>query len=72
MPRTSGAYDHEVGSSRPKRSRHVETVEEALLLNVHHEFLEWSGCSREGKSRYNTRLATLLPKLIYLSHIVDW
>nr|GEU71620.1 hypothetical protein [Tanacetum cinerariifolium] len=42
-----GAYDHEVGSSRTKRSRHVETVEEALLPNVHHEFLEWGGCSIE-------------------------
>nr|GFA06033.1 hypothetical protein [Tanacetum cinerariifolium] len=52
---TSGAYDHKVGSSRPKRFRHVETVEEALLPNVHHEFLEWSGCSLEAKSRYNIR-----------------
>ncbi|GJU30966.1 hypothetical protein Tco_1174555 [Tanacetum coccineum] len=38
---TSGAYDHEAGSSCAKRSRNVETVEEALLLDVHHEFLEW-------------------------------
>nr|GEY81055.1 hypothetical protein [Tanacetum cinerariifolium] len=37
---TSGAYDHEAKSSRTKCSRHVETVEEALLLNVHHEFLD--------------------------------
>ncbi|GKE99677.1 hypothetical protein Tco_0023028 [Tanacetum coccineum] len=62
---TSGAYDHEVGSSRAKRFRNVETVEEALLPYVLYEFLEWSGCSREAKSRYNTRLVTLLPKLIY-------
>ncbi|GJS81161.1 ribonuclease H-like domain-containing protein [Tanacetum coccineum] len=66
------AYDHEAGSSRSKRSRNVETVEEALLPDVHHEFLEWRGCSREAKSRYNSRLASLLPKLIYLSSIVDW
>ncbi|GJW63042.1 hypothetical protein Tco_0114926 [Tanacetum coccineum] len=65
-------YDHEVGSSRAKRSRNVETVEEALLPDVHHEFLEWRGCSREAKSRYNSRLATLLPKLIYSPQIVDW
>nr|GEV16678.1 retrotransposon Orf1 [Tanacetum cinerariifolium] len=71
-PMTSRAYDHEAGSSRIKRSRHVETIEEALLPNIHHEFLEWSGCSREAKSRYNTRLATLLPKLIYSPHIMDW
>ncbi|GJR43399.1 retrotransposon ORF1 [Tanacetum coccineum] len=65
-------YDHEVGSSRAKRSRNVETVEEALLPYVHHEFLEWRGCIREAKSRYNSRLATLLPKLIYSPQIVDW
>ncbi|GKE31729.1 retrovirus-related pol polyprotein from transposon TNT 1-94 [Tanacetum coccineum] len=53
---TSGAYDHEAGSSRAKRSRNVETVEEALLLDVRHEFLEWRGCSREAKSRYNSSL----------------
>ncbi|GJT24358.1 hypothetical protein Tco_0894295 [Tanacetum coccineum] len=46
---TSGTYDHEVGSSRAKRSRNVETVKEALLPDVHHEFLEWRGCSREEK-----------------------
>nr|GEU45193.1 reverse transcriptase domain-containing protein [Tanacetum cinerariifolium] len=69
---TSRAYDHEAESSRPKHSRHVETVEEALLPNVQHEFLEWSGWSRETRSHYNTRLAILLPKLIYSSHIVDW
>nr|GEX84071.1 hypothetical protein [Tanacetum cinerariifolium] len=69
---TSGAYDHEAGSSRTKHSRYVETVKEALLPNVPHEFLEWSGCSREAKSRYNTRLTSLLLKLIYSSHIVDW
>ncbi|GJW36916.1 hypothetical protein Tco_0059836 [Tanacetum coccineum] len=69
---TSGAYDHEAESYRAKRSRNVETVEEALLLDVYHEFLEWRGCSREAKSRYNSRLATLLPKLIYLPQIVDW
>ncbi|GJV65637.1 hypothetical protein Tco_1476465, partial [Tanacetum coccineum] len=52
---TLGVYDHEVGSSHAKRSRNVETVEEALLPDVHHEFLEWRGCSRETKSRYNSR-----------------
>ncbi|GJT86775.1 hypothetical protein Tco_1068492 [Tanacetum coccineum] len=69
---TSSAYDHEVGSSRAKRSRNIETIEEAVLLDVHHEFLEWRGCSREAKSRYNSRLETLLPKLIYSPQIVDW
>ncbi|GKD43919.1 hypothetical protein Tco_1268564 [Tanacetum coccineum] len=69
---TSGAYDHEAGSSRAKRSRNVGTVEEALLPDVHQEFLEWRGCSREAKSHYNSRLATLFPKLIYSSQILDW
>ncbi|GJV70109.1 hypothetical protein Tco_1485618 [Tanacetum coccineum] len=69
---TSRAYDHEAGSSRTKRSRNVETVEEALLLNVHHEFFEWIGCSREAKSRYKTRLVSLLHKLTYSLQIVDW
>ncbi|GJW80595.1 hypothetical protein Tco_0144570 [Tanacetum coccineum] len=67
-----GAYDHEAGSSRAKRSRNVETVEEAILPDVHHEFLEWRGCNREAKSRYNSWLATLIPKLIYSPQIVDW
>ncbi|GJW36915.1 ribonuclease H-like domain-containing protein [Tanacetum coccineum] len=53
---TLGAYDLEVGSSCAKRSRNVKTVEEALLLDVHHELLEWRGCSREVKSRYNSSL----------------
>ncbi|GJT24357.1 DNA-directed DNA polymerase [Tanacetum coccineum] len=70
--KTLGAYDHEVGSSRAKRSRNVETVEEALLPDVHHEFLEWRGCSREAKSHYNSRMTTLLSKLIYSPQIVDW
>ncbi|GJR00074.1 ribonuclease H-like domain-containing protein [Tanacetum coccineum] len=34
---TSGAYDHEVGSSRAKRSRNVETIEEALLPDLLHK-----------------------------------
>ncbi|GKC94311.1 hypothetical protein Tco_1159753 [Tanacetum coccineum] len=37
----SSTYDHEVGSSCVKRFRNVETVEEALLPDVHHEFFEW-------------------------------
>ncbi|GJW73865.1 hypothetical protein Tco_0133235 [Tanacetum coccineum] len=34
---TSGAYDHEAGSSRAKRSRNFETVEEALLPDLLHK-----------------------------------
>ncbi|GJT83269.1 hypothetical protein Tco_1057611, partial [Tanacetum coccineum] len=48
---TIGGNDDEAGSSRPKRSRQYETVEEVLLPQVHHEFLEWEGCNRDAKSR---------------------
>ncbi|GKB95586.1 hypothetical protein Tco_0981723 [Tanacetum coccineum] len=65
-------YDYEAGSSHVKRSRNVETIKEALLLDVHHEFFKWRGCSTKAKSCYNSRLATLLPKLIYSPQIVDW
>ncbi|GJQ96381.1 hypothetical protein Tco_0007520 [Tanacetum coccineum] len=68
---TMGTNDDETGSSRSKRSR-LETVEEVLLPQVHHEFLLWEGCSRDAKSRYNTRLAQLLPRHIYSPCIVNW
>ncbi|GJR59909.1 hypothetical protein Tco_1502071 [Tanacetum coccineum] len=69
---TSGTHDDEAGSSRNKRSRQHETVEEFLLPQVHHEYLLWEGCSRDAKSRYNTRLAQLLPRHIYSPCIVNW
>ncbi|GJW44839.1 hypothetical protein Tco_0073638 [Tanacetum coccineum] len=69
---TMGTHDDEAGSSRSKRSRQHETVEEVLLPQVHHEFLLWEGCNRDAKSRYNTRLAQLLPRHIYSSCVVYW
>ncbi|GJZ00943.1 hypothetical protein Tco_0518904 [Tanacetum coccineum] len=48
---TMGTHDDEAGSSRSKRSRQHETVEEVLLPQVHHEFLLWEGCNRDAKSR---------------------
>ncbi|GKA29358.1 retrotransposon ORF1 [Tanacetum coccineum] len=69
---TMGTHDDEAGSSRSKRSRQHETVEEVLLPQVHHEFLLWEGCHRDAKSRYNTRLAQLLPRHIYSLCIVNW
>ncbi|GJW01929.1 hypothetical protein Tco_1560785 [Tanacetum coccineum] len=48
---TIGTHDDEAGSSRSKRSRQHETVEEVLLPQVHHEFLLWEGCNRDAKSR---------------------
>ncbi|GKC30073.1 hypothetical protein Tco_1037367, partial [Tanacetum coccineum] len=69
---TSGTHDGEAGSSRSKRPRQHETVEELLLPQVHHEFLLWEGCNRDAKSRYNTRLAQLLPRHIYSPCIVNW
>ncbi|GJS57223.1 hypothetical protein Tco_0652007 [Tanacetum coccineum] len=68
---TSGTHDGEAGSSRSKRSRN-ETLEELLLPQVHHEFLLWEGCTRDAKSRYNTRLSQLLPRHIYSPCIVNW
>ncbi|GKD51033.1 hypothetical protein Tco_1280009 [Tanacetum coccineum] len=53
MPRTMGGNDDEAGSSRSKRSRQYETVEEA-------------------KSRYNTKLAHLLPRHVYSPCVMNW
>ncbi|GJT62340.1 hypothetical protein Tco_1005873 [Tanacetum coccineum] len=69
---TMETHDDEAGSSRSKRSRQHETVEEVLLPQIHHEFLLWEGCHRDAKSRYNTRLAQLLPRDIYSPCIVNW
>ncbi|GJU00870.1 hypothetical protein Tco_1111208 [Tanacetum coccineum] len=48
---TMGGNDDEARSSRSKRSRQYETVEEILLPQVHHKFLLWDGCNKEVKSR---------------------
>ncbi|GKD37203.1 hypothetical protein Tco_1257410, partial [Tanacetum coccineum] len=48
---TVGTHDDKAGSSRSKCSRQHETVEEVLLLQVHHEFLLWEGCNKDAKSR---------------------
>ncbi|GKB42790.1 hypothetical protein Tco_0887732 [Tanacetum coccineum] len=69
---TMGTHNHESGSSRSKRPRQHETVEEVLLPQVHHEFLLWEGCNRDAKSRYNTILAQLLPRHIYSPCVVNW
>nr|GEX03688.1 hypothetical protein [Tanacetum cinerariifolium] len=52
--------------------RQHKTVEELLLPQVHHEFLLWEGCSRKAKSMYNTKLAQLLPRYIYLPCVMNW
>ncbi|GJZ45847.1 hypothetical protein Tco_0593443 [Tanacetum coccineum] len=49
--RQGRTHGDEAGSSRSKRSRQHKTVEEVLLLQVHHEFLLWKGCNRDAKSR---------------------
>nr|GEY38393.1 hypothetical protein [Tanacetum cinerariifolium] len=48
---TMGTYDDKAGSSRSKRSRQHETMEEVLLPQVHHEFLLWEGCNKDAKSK---------------------
>nr|GEU84313.1 reverse transcriptase domain-containing protein [Tanacetum cinerariifolium] len=47
-------------------------MEEVLLPQVPYEFLLWEGCSQEAKSRYNTKLANLLPRQIYSPCVVNW
>ncbi|GJZ16802.1 hypothetical protein Tco_0552925, partial [Tanacetum coccineum] len=49
-----------------------ETIEEAILPRVHHEFLRWGTSNRASKTKYYTNLARLLPKQIYSPCIVDW
>ncbi|GJW43649.1 hypothetical protein Tco_0072448 [Tanacetum coccineum] len=44
---TMGIHDDEAGSSRTKRSRQYESVEEVLLSQVHHDFLLWEGCNKD-------------------------
>nr|GEV77566.1 zf-CCHC domain-containing protein/DUF4219 domain-containing protein/UBN2 domain-containing protein [Tanacetum cinerariifolium] len=43
-----------------------------MLARVFHEILLWGTCPRSAKTRYNTKLAHLLPKPIYSPCIVDW
>nr|GEV97046.1 reverse transcriptase domain-containing protein [Tanacetum cinerariifolium] len=43
-----------------------------MLPRVYHEFLLWGTSNRSAKTRYNTNLARLLPKQIYLPCVVDW
>ncbi|GKF11399.1 hypothetical protein Tco_0049325, partial [Tanacetum coccineum] len=62
----------EAKSSRSKRSRQYETVAEVLLPQVHHDYLLWEGYSSEAKSRYNTKLANLLPKHVYSLCVMNW
>ncbi|GJX26718.1 hypothetical protein Tco_0233014 [Tanacetum coccineum] len=67
-----GGNDDEAGSSRSKCSRQYKTMEEVLLPQVHHEFLLWEGCNKEAKSRYNTKLANLLPRHVYSPCVMNW
>nr|GEU44576.1 retrotransposon Orf1 [Tanacetum cinerariifolium] len=66
-----GGNNDEAKSSRSKRSRQYKTVKEVLLPQVHHEFLLWEGCNKDAKSRYNTKLANLLPRHVYSSCIMN-
>ncbi|GJV80501.1 DNA-directed DNA polymerase [Tanacetum coccineum] len=72
LKQTMGTNDDEAGSSRSKRSKQHETVEEVMLPQIHHELLLWESCHRDEKSMYNTRLAQLLPRHIYSPYIVNW
>nr|GEX62048.1 polyprotein, putative [Tanacetum cinerariifolium] len=54
---TMRTHDDEAGSSRFKRSRQHETVEEVLFPQVHHEFLLWEGCVKLDLMRRFTSVA---------------
>ncbi|GJX21755.1 retrotransposon ORF1 [Tanacetum coccineum] len=69
---TTRGNDVEAESSRSKCSRQFETIEEVLLTQVDHDFLLWEGCNNEAKSRYNTKLVSLLPRHVYSSGVVNW
>ncbi|GJS73221.1 hypothetical protein Tco_0706062 [Tanacetum coccineum] len=43
-----------------------------MLGRAHHEFLLWGHCNQAVKSKYNTNLAWLISKQVYLSCVVDW
>ncbi|GJX56720.1 hypothetical protein Tco_0286617 [Tanacetum coccineum] len=43
-----------------------------MLPRVYHSYLFWEGCNQTARSRYNTRLAQLLLRLIYSPCVVDW
>ncbi|GJU95872.1 putative reverse transcriptase domain-containing protein [Tanacetum coccineum] len=73
MEMTLGTHDYKPSSfSPPKRTRQHETVEEAMLPRVHHDFIHWGTSNKAAKTKYNTNLARLLPKQIYSPCIVDW
>nr|GEU53347.1 RNA-directed DNA polymerase, eukaryota, nucleotide-binding alpha-beta plait domain protein [Tanacetum cinerariifolium] len=72
IKKTMGGNDDEVRPSRSKRSRQYKTIEEVLLPQVHHEFLLREGCNRDAKSRYNTKLANLLPRHVYSPCVINW
>ncbi|GKB07786.1 hypothetical protein Tco_0836070 [Tanacetum coccineum] len=59
-------------SSRPKRHRETKTVEEAMLGRMYHPNLLWAGCNRDNKRKYNTVLARLLLKQVFVPCVVDW
>ncbi|GJT95050.1 hypothetical protein Tco_1090568 [Tanacetum coccineum] len=70
---SAGTHDDEAdSSSRTKRARVTKTVEENLLGHVYHNFLLWNNYNRTLISRYNTKLARILPKQVYSPCIVDW
>ncbi|GJU55716.1 hypothetical protein Tco_1229430 [Tanacetum coccineum] len=50
MPRASGTHNNEAGSSRNKRSRQHETVEEVLLPQVHHDYLRGKDFAKPRRS----------------------
>ncbi|GJX08687.1 hypothetical protein Tco_0196619, partial [Tanacetum coccineum] len=67
-----GNHDDKARSSLPKRTCAYEIVEDAMLPCIDHDFLSWDGCNRATKTKYNTKLANLLPKKFYSTSIINW
>ncbi|GJS28034.1 hypothetical protein Tco_0488654 [Tanacetum coccineum] len=72
---SASAYIMRTCQSQCQRSRNLKPSKKGGHFKLQlftPKFLEWRGFSREAKSRYNSRLTTLLLKLIYSPQIVDW
>nr|GEZ26690.1 hypothetical protein [Tanacetum cinerariifolium] len=63
---TIRTHDDEASSSRSKRSRQHETVKEAMLLRIYHDFLLWASSSRSKRSRqHETVKEAMIPRIYH-------
>ncbi|GJT94698.1 hypothetical protein Tco_1090216 [Tanacetum coccineum] len=69
---SSGRHLTKEEAAKEALATELAKMEEVLLLQVHHDFLLWEGCNNEAKSRYNTKLANLLPRHVYSPCVINW